>query len=186
MLFDIRAAAAEASRRLFMAPSRAETPAITQPGVAETAFRQFLRTMGLLERVMQPWFARFGITGAQWGVIRNLHRAELQGEPALRLTDLSERLLIRPPSVTGVIDRLERAGLVARVDSAVDLRVKQVALTSRGRRLVERVLKGHSARIEMVMGALTPAEQGNLQELLHRLEGHLHALVETDASINDG
>ena len=59
---------------------------------AESAFREMIRVFGLLERVMQPYFARFGISGAQWGVLRNLHRAEQEGIPALRLTDLSERL----------------------------------------------------------------------------------------------
>src|SRR5437016_2507823 len=81
---------------------------------AESAFREMIRVFGLLERVMQPYFARFGISGAQWGVLRNLHRAEQEGIPALRLTDLSERLLVRPPSVAGVVERLERSGLVAR------------------------------------------------------------------------
>jgi DNA-binding MarR family transcriptional regulator len=126
---------------------------------------------------MQPYFARFGITGAQWGVLRNLHRAELEKLPALRLTDLSERLLIRPPSVTSVVDRLERAKLVARRDSATDLRIKQVALTPRGRQLVERVLEVHGAQIDAVMGALTPAEQTQLQGLLRRVENHLETLV---------
>jgi DNA-binding MarR family transcriptional regulator len=151
---------------------------------AEGAFRQMLRTIGLLERVMQPYFARFGITGAQWGVLRNLHRAELEGLSALRLTDLSERLLIRPPSVTGVVDRLERAGLVARGDSAVDLRVKQVALTPRGRNLVERVLAVHGSKIEAVMGALTPAEQAELHRLLGRLENHLDSLLAGGGLVN--
>jgi DNA-binding MarR family transcriptional regulator len=136
-----------------------------------------LRTIGLVERVMQSHFARFGITGAQWGVLRNLHRAESEGHPALRLTDLSERLLIRPPSVTGVVDRLERAGLVSRGDSPTDLRAKQVALTPRGRQLVERVLTVHSARIEAVMAALTAAEQAELHRLLNLLEGHLDRLL---------
>ena len=144
---------------------------------AEGAFRQVLRTIGLLERVMQPHFARFGITGAQWGVLRSLHRAELEGHAALRLTDLSERLLIRPPSVTGVVDRLERAGLVSRDGSPTDLRVKQVALTPRGRQLVERVLRVHSAQIEAVMGGLTAEEQAELHRLLGRLEEHLNGLL---------
>src|SRR5438309_10975549 len=95
----------------------------------ENAFRELIRTFGLVERVMQPYFARFGISGAQWGVLRNLHRAEAEGLARLRLTDLSERLLIRPPSVTGVVDRLERTGLVARESSPDDLRAKQVGLT---------------------------------------------------------
>src|SRR5438270_5216932 len=88
---------------------------------AEGAFRELIRVIGLVERVMQPYFARFGISGSQWGVLRQLHRAEEDGAPGLRLTDLSERLLIRPPSVTGVVDRLERAGLVVRDGSRTDL-----------------------------------------------------------------
>src|SRR6266446_6534035 len=105
--------------------------------VSEQSLRSFVRVLGLLERVMQPYFARFGISGSQWGVLRNLGRAETEGLPGLRLTDLSERLLIRPPSVTGVVDRLERGGLVVRDGSPFDMRAKQVALTAKGRELVE-------------------------------------------------
>src|SRR4029077_12754388 len=112
----------------------------TQP---DSPFRELIRILGLLERQMQPYFARFGISGAQWGVLRNLHRAELEGLGGLRLTDLSERLLVRPPSVTGVVDRLERTGLVQRDSVSTDLRVKQVRLTSQGRAVVERVLEVH-------------------------------------------
>src|SRR6516162_5894518 len=102
---------------------------------AEGTFRELIRTLGLLERVMQAYFARFGISGSQWGVLRNLHRAEGEGLPGLRLTDLSERLLVRPPSVTGAVDRLERAGLVTRGGSATDHRAKLVRLTPKGRNL---------------------------------------------------
>jgi DNA-binding MarR family transcriptional regulator len=141
--------------------------------------------MGLVERVMHPYFARFGITGAQWGVLRNLHRAELDGQPALRLTDLSERLLIRPPSVTTVVDRLERARLVTRGELATDLRAKQVALTPRGRQLVERVLAVHASQIAAVMGALTSDEQAELQGLLRRLEEHLNGLLAGGGPLDD-
>ncbi len=160
-----------------MASANAPSPSVPRPRPAEGAFRQLIRTIGLLERAMQPCFARFGITGAQWGVLRNLHRAEAEGRPALRLTDLSERLLIRPPSVTGVVDRLVRSRLVARAESAVDLRVKEVSLTPRGRQLVERMLSVHAAHVEAVMEALTPAEQEKLQGLLGRLEHHLDGLL---------
>src|SRR5437016_8507265 len=111
-------------------------PVPVQP--PEGTFRELLRVLGLLERVMQPYFAQFGISGSQWGVLRQLHRAEQDGLPGLRLTELSERLLIRPPSVTGLVDRLERARLVVRDGSPTDLRAKQIALTRAGRKLVER------------------------------------------------
>src|SRR5262245_44925410 len=110
---------------------------------SENAFREFIRTFGVAERIMHNYFSRFGISGAQWGVLRNLRRAEEEGRRAMRLTELSERLLVRPPSVVGVVDRLERAGLVSRTGSPIDLRAKRIALTPAGRRLVRRILSAH-------------------------------------------
>jgi DNA-binding MarR family transcriptional regulator len=160
-----------------------------RPDVApptENAFREFLRTFGLLERVMQGHFARFGISGSQWGVLRNLHRAESEGAPGLRLTDLSDRLLIRPPSVTGAIDRLERAGLVERRGSRTDLRAKQVGLTRKGRDLVDRVLVSHGEQIDAVLGCLSPTDQERLHSLLKQLGHHLQGLLAPGAAVNVG
>src|SRR5438270_9168305 len=87
--------------------------------------RALLRTMGAFHRVMEPYFARFGISGSQWGVLRTLGRAQDEGLPALRLTELSDRLLVRPPSVTEVVNRLQHIGLVTRAEDASDQRAKQ-------------------------------------------------------------
>jgi DNA-binding MarR family transcriptional regulator len=143
----------------------------------ESAFRELLRTVGLLERVQQSYFAQFGVSGSQWGVLRNLHRAEQEGVPGLRLTDLSDRLLIRPPSATGVVDRLERAGLVVRGGTATDLRTKHVALTDKGRELVERVLDVHGKQIDSVLAGLNPAEVIEFHRLLTRFRQHLEELL---------
>src|SRR5262245_41892796 len=147
------------------------------PRPTENALREMIRVFGLVERVMQPYFARFGISGSQWGVLRSLHRAELEQMPGLRLTDLSERLLIRPPSVTGVVDRLQRAGLVVRKGSPTDLRAKRVSLTQAGRHLVEQVLTVHSAQIDAVLAGLEASERAELQRLLARLGEHLERLL---------
>jgi DNA-binding MarR family transcriptional regulator len=93
------------------------------------------------------------------------------------LTDLSDRLLIRPPSVTGVVDRLERAGLVVRDGSPFDMRAKQVALTAKGRELVERILAVHGQQIDALLGVLSPGEQTEFHRLLSLLEQHLEAIV---------
>jgi DNA-binding MarR family transcriptional regulator len=152
----------------------------------ESTFRELIRTLGLLERVQQAYFARFGLSGSKWGVLRNLHRAEQEGLPGLRLTDLSERLLVRPPSVTGVVDRLERAGLVARAGSPTDLRAKQVGLTLKGRQLVERVLTVHGAQMDSVLGGLSPAEQAELHRLLKLLGQRLEGLLAGEGALNIG
>jgi DNA-binding MarR family transcriptional regulator len=143
----------------------------------ENAVRELIRTFGLLERVMQTYFARFGISGSQWGVLRNLHRAEQEGLSGLRQTDLGNRLLISPPSVTGVVDRLVRAGLVVRCGSPTDLRAKRVGLTREGRQLVERVLQVHENQIDTVLGPLARDEREDLQRLLAKLGRHLQELI---------
>ncbi len=144
----------------------------------EAAFVALLRTCGLIRRTQQPFFARFGISPSQWAVLRLLHRAAADGAGGLRLTDLSHRLLIRPPSVTGVVDRLEKQSLVARTTLSGDQRARQIKLTRAGRELVERVLEEHVGRIKSVLTALSAAEQNQLQQLLDRLSSHLEAVVD--------
>lgn len=128
---------------------------------------------------MQPYFARFGITGSQWGVLRNLLRAHTGGLSGLRISDLSEKLLIQPPSVTGVVDRLERVGLVERKQDPNDLRATLVGLTTAGRQLVKSVLVGHERKIESVLGGLSSTDQTQLNRLLSRLLDHLE--MQSDA-----
>jgi DNA-binding MarR family transcriptional regulator len=157
-----------------MAPAR--IPVIREDATEET-FLALIRTTGLLHRVMSPYFARFGVSGAHWGVLITLHRATELGMPRLRLTDLSARLLIRPPSVTGVVDRLQGMGLVRRDPSTVDQRSKTVGLTPRGQGLVRRILKGHRRQVAKVMLGLRAPEQRRLRGLLGRLGAHLEALA---------
>jgi len=128
---------------------------------------------------MEPYFSRFGLSGAQWGVLRTLHRETVESNAgSLRLTDLGDRLLVRPPSVTGVVDRLQRMGLVNRTISAEDHRVKLVSLTPRGLSLVERVLAEHPQHIANVLAGLEVTEQQDLRRLLERLEPHLSGIAE--------
>jgi DNA-binding MarR family transcriptional regulator len=156
-----------------------QTEILTTNGTrpSENALRAFAHCFGLLDRIMQPYFTRFGISSSHWGVLRHLYRAEQEGLRGLRLTDLSERLLIRPPSVTGVVDRLERAGFVVRGGSAIDLRTKQVVLTPAGRQLIERILKSHGEQLDLVMSGLTPDEQLELHRLLEKWGTHLNDLL---------
>jgi DNA-binding MarR family transcriptional regulator len=150
--------------------------------ITDNPLRDFIRTFGLVERVMQPYFARFGISGSQWGVLVNLRRAEGTGSRGLRLSELGERLLIRPPSVTGLVDRLERSGLVRRVVSQDDLRVRRIQLTAAGRHLVERILSGHDRQVSKVLAGLSAAEQMQLQRLLGSWGRHLQSLVDNENS----
>ena len=90
-----------------------------------------------LDAVMPPFraiFARFGLTEQQWRVLRVLW--EQDGKPLLAL---AEKTLIQPPSLVGVVDRLQRDGLVERRRSRQDRRVVRVCLTGGGKALKGRV-----------------------------------------------
>ncbi len=152
-------------------PAQTATP-------AEAVFRSFLRTIGLFRRIMDPYFAQFGISGPQWAILRVLQRAEeADGPGGLPLSELGQRLLIQPPSVTGVVDRLERQGLVKRSASQDDRRVRYVRLTPKARALVAEVLRHHAGQIRLLFAGLGSAEMGDLLKLLARLEAHLQTLV---------
>ena len=146
------------------------------------AFRAFVRAQGLFRNVMEPYFARFGISGAQWGVLRSLHRAESEGLEHLRLTDLGRRLLVRPPSVSTLVDRLERVGLVSRLRAADDQRAKEIALTPDGRKLVKRVLRRHPEQIRAVLGGLDRSEVRELHRLMDQISSHLERLDQNNHS----
>ena len=149
------------------------TTKTTAPNVTEAAFHSLLRIWGLLRHVQEPYFAQFGITASQWAILRVLHKSESQGETGLSLKELGQRLYIQPPSVTSVVDRLERLGVVIRSHCQEDRRVYRASLTPQGRAMVNQVLTVHSDRIKSLFAAHKPQEQEVLLGLLMRLEAHL-------------
>ena len=130
------------------------------------------RSVGLVQRLLQPEFHKLGISWTQWGVLRTLDKAEEDGE-TLRLSELSERLLIQPPSVTSVVDRLERQGLITRVPSPEDKRARELALTDKAREIVAQVMRDHPPQILEILSCLDESERSELRHLLERLNDHI-------------
>jgi len=73
---------------------------------------------------------RFGLTAAQNAVIRCLH-----SEGPISSAELSRKLFVTPSNITGIIDRLEKKDLVARVRQESDRRVVMITLTQTGKKL---------------------------------------------------
>ena len=88
--------------------------------------------------------------------------------------------------MVGVVDRLERAGLVFRAGSPTDLRAKRIGLTGRGRRLVRRILAVHEEQMDTVLAGLTKAEQDELRRLLIVWRQHLENLLKEERAVKIG
>src|SRR5258708_7786322 len=63
---------------------------------------------------------------------------------------------LTPGSISTAVDRLVAKGLVSRVESQEDRRVRVVALTSRGKDLIVFVFRKHSGQIKRVFSELSP------------------------------
>jgi len=137
---------------------------------------RLFHNMGLLKQIMEPYFARFGLSGPQWAILRILLRACDHGESSLSQKEISRRLLIQPPSVTALVDRLERMGLLQR-GSSDDLRVRMVALTDAGRKLIAAVQEKHPGQIRELFSGFTAAELEAFHGLLGKFGAHLATLA---------
>lgn len=77
---------------------------------------------------------------------------------AMRMSQIGFTVMLANPSMTAAIARLERLGLVTRESGAEDRRVRNVALTSEGRRVIRKAYTQHERDLEAVMADI-PAQQ---------------------------
>ena len=83
--------------------------------------------------------------------------------------ELGAMLGLAKSSLTGLVDRTERNGLVRREPDPQDMRAVRVALTSRGSRLAEEFYVETCRRIEELPAGLSAAERDALADLLGRV-----------------
>jgi DNA-binding MarR family transcriptional regulator len=120
-------------------------------------FRLIVQVSRKVTSEFEEQLAALDLTVPQAQLLRQLD------EP-LPMVGAAERMHCDPSNVTGIVDRLERRGLVARKTSAADRRVKELELTDEGRRLavqVEAILASNSA-----LNALDSTDREALTKLL--------------------
>ncbi|HHZ4816024.1 MarR family winged helix-turn-helix transcriptional regulator [Vibrio navarrensis] len=86
-----------------------------------------------------------------------------------RMAELADYLGLERQTMSGLIARAEKRGLVARAPNEEDGRATDVFLTSDGAKLVKRLrVEGQQALAPIIEG-LNPSDQQLLQELLERM-----------------
>ena len=101
------------------------------------------------------------LTGPQLTVLKVL---ESLGD--ISLSELSERIRAQNSTVTGIIDRMEREGLVVRARSTEDRRVVHIRLTEKGARIARDIAV---EPMEVFRGALESLSAGEVRDLLRIL-----------------
>ena len=83
--------------------------------------------------------------------------------------ELARFLGLDKSSVTGLVDRAERRGLVTRLPSATDRRAVQVSLTAAGRALVSQAAARFEADVSALLSHLPARERETLTRIISRL-----------------
>lgn len=144
-------------------------------GPAHPMREPHLRTVRLLAECFQAFerasgghVRALGLTPPQFDIIATLGRTR-----GLTFRELGERTLITKGTLTGIIDRLEARGFVARVASDEDRRSTIVRLTAQGESLFEQVFPAHVAYLRDRFDGWSEADFRSLERQLVRLRDAL-------------
>lgn len=119
-----------------------------------------------LSREIDSVLSAHGLNSSTFDVLATLRRS---GEPfRLSPSDLMATMMVTSGTMTNRIDQLEKQGLVERLPNPDDRRGLIVALTPKGRALVDEAVTAHVANQERLMAALTVEERNALDTLLRR------------------
>jgi DNA-binding MarR family transcriptional regulator len=110
--------------------------------------------------------APYGVTPVQYALLKVLWEQDDQSG-----AELGERLSLDSATMTGLLDRLEQAGLIERKAHATDRRVNRVVLTVRGRDLQVPLDHEMDQMNEDFLGEFAPAEAILLRNLLTTIAG---------------
>jgi DNA-binding MarR family transcriptional regulator len=120
------------------------------------------RVRDVLMRCEDERFGEYGITSEQFGVLVTL---KYIGESA-RPTDIARWIGRSPNSVSMILDRMAKAGLVRRVRSRKDRREVTVAMTSKAESALKPATKAGLEFIQKVMSPLLDEDLSTLIQLL--------------------
>jgi MarR family transcriptional regulator, 2-MHQ and catechol-resistance regulon repressor len=93
---------------------------------------------------------------------------------------LGPKVDLNPGSVSVAVDRLYKKGLVSRVESESDRRVRTVSLTEKGRRVFVPIFRQHAVLVQRAFQDVSPEEQRQMEEVLKRIARRAEELDEQE------
>jgi DNA-binding MarR family transcriptional regulator len=167
-------------------PGENKAPRSTRPGQPLAVPEldgplEFLRLLWAvahgLESLSKRMSARLGITGPQRLVVRMVGRF-----PSITSTQLAQLLHVHPSTLTGVLQRLERRGLLTRQRDGRDRRRALIGLTAEGRRFDVETAGTNEAAVAATLTQLDASESASARRALSLLAVSLdRALAEARA-----
>lgn len=132
---------------------------------------QLLSLSSAIDRDCATRLAPHGLSEGRFIVLFLLHGAG----GALPPHELAERAGVTRATISGLIDGLQREGLLQRRSDSEDGRRLQIVLTTQGKCLAETLFNQHTQWIGGLFSGLDAEEQQHLSRLLHKVWQHTDA-----------
>jgi DNA-binding MarR family transcriptional regulator len=152
-------------------PTRGHTEAHADERPVLRTWLRLLACTNLIEgRVRRRLREQFDTTLPRFDLLAQLDAAHDETPDGLTMSELSRRLMVTNGNLTGLVDRLVREGLVARVVSPPDRRTQMISLTRAGKHALDSMTPVHAAWIHEMFDGLSESEQRQLYRLLGKLK----------------
>jgi MarR family 2-MHQ and catechol resistance regulon transcriptional repressor len=135
-------------------------------GAEETdrVWLEMLSTMRALKKYATADVEGIGLGLSDFAVLK-----VLLSKGTLPVNAIGPMVDLTPGSISMAVDRLVAKGLVSRVESAEDRRVRMVALSSRGKNLIVSALRKHSRHMKRVFSELSSEELRSLEVAIKKV-----------------
>ncbi|MGD8190917.1 MarR family winged helix-turn-helix transcriptional regulator [Brevibacillus ginsengisoli] len=131
----------------------------------------FMKTFRDIYTEMEARLSQFGITQGRFILLKIMYQS---GEAHLTPSELAERAGVTRGTVSGLIDGLERDGLIERKRPlGNDRRIVTVQLTQTGWKLMDQLLPYYVKGIDLLMSSLTEEDHAVLSSLMDKLQAGL-------------
>jgi len=138
---------------------------------------RFVRLEGRIRSAVADRLREIGLSVPQCDVLTTLTEAE-----GISQQELAQRLYVTKGNISGLLDRLEQAGLVQRRSTAADRRQYAIYLTAAGRGAAERAIALQHELIGATLGKLTPDKLAAFEALLIATRDLVRAYREREAA----
>lgn len=137
------------------------------------ALLQLLRTATTIWDASRQFFGQWDLSPSQFNVL-NLLQSHSEG---LSQIELGRQLLTHRSNVTGLVDRLEKRGLVERHDVLGDRRAYRVVLTRAGDKLLKVILPHYHREAQHLWDGVSDERIAELLGALDRVTGNAAKVV---------
>ena len=140
--------------------------------LAHEALLNTYYTASCLRKKASEFLRPFGLTYVQFNLMMLLQHQSAHKE-GLTQAQLSAMMLVNRANITSLIDRMEKAGLVARTSTPTDRRYNIIKLTGRGKKLLARIEPLYAEEVKRIMAALMDADQRKLIKMLEKVRSNI-------------